>query len=179
MAPTPLERLSTRARFALAQGARVGWYGTQSVVSSRLVSRWESEIPEEERKRLITGSPSLPQEVDHFVFGGQRDWSKRLRVLVAGGGTGDGLIQLTTLLTQYVKAYEAVYVDLSEASRRVAEARARLADPAHAHLTVLGVGLDAGFASKSTFNRVVKEQTGETPSAYRQRLAAAARPDAS
>ncbi len=62
---------------------------------------------------------------------------------------------------------------------RVAEARARLADPAHAHLTVLGVGLDAGFASKSTFNRVFKEQTGETPSAYRQRLAAAARPDAS
>ena len=57
MAPTPLERLSTRARFALAQGARVGWYGTQSVVSSRLVSRWEKEIPEEERKRARTDRP--------------------------------------------------------------------------------------------------------------------------
>ena len=44
----------------------------------------------EERKRLITGSPSLPQEVDHFVFGGQRNWSEPLRVLVAGGGTGHG-----------------------------------------------------------------------------------------
>ena len=80
--------------------------------------------PEEERKRLITGSPSLPQEIDHFIFGGQRDWSEPLRVLVAGGGTGDGLIQLTALLTQYGKPYEAVYVDLSEASRQVAEARA-------------------------------------------------------
>ena len=50
---------------------------------------------------------------------------------------------------------------------RVAEAQRRLADPAHAHLSVLGVGLDSGFASKSTFNRVFKETTGQTPSAYR------------
>lgn len=82
--------------------------------------------PEEERKRLITGSPSLPQELDHFVFGGQRDWSRPLRVLVAGGGTGDGLIQLTALLTRYGRRYEAVYVDLSAASREIAEARARV-----------------------------------------------------
>ena len=65
---------------------------------------------------------------------------------------------------------------------RVDEAKARLADPANAPLTVLAVGLDAGFASKSTFNRVFKEATGETPSAFRQRAAAereGARPDAS
>ena len=50
---------------------------------------------------------------------------------------------------------------------RVDEARHRLRDPASAHLSVLAVGLDAGFASKSTFNRVFKERTGTTPSAYR------------
>ena len=81
--------------------------------------------PAEEAKRLITGSPSVPQEVDHFVFAGQRDWSRPLRVLVAGGGTGDGLIQLTALMAQYGKPCEAVYLDLSQASRDVAEARAR------------------------------------------------------
>lgn len=82
--------------------------------------------PGDERKRLVTGSPSLPQEIDHFVYGGRRDWSQPLRILVAGGGTGDGLIQLTTLLTRWKKPYEAVYVDLSRASRRVAEARAKV-----------------------------------------------------
>ncbi|WP_420558304.1 class I SAM-dependent methyltransferase [Roseovarius sp.] len=81
--------------------------------------------PRDEKKRLITGSPSLPQEIDHYVFGGQRDWSQPLRILVAGGGTGDGLIQLTTLLTQYGKPFEATYIDLSSASRKVAEARAK------------------------------------------------------
>ncbi|MEL6615285.1 MAG: helix-turn-helix transcriptional regulator, partial [Bacteroidota bacterium] len=54
---------------------------------------------------------------------------------------------------------------------RVEEAKARLADPAHAHLTVLAVGMDSGFSSKATFNRVFKKATGETPSAYRSRVA--------
>ncbi|MEO0752804.1 MAG: class I SAM-dependent methyltransferase [Pseudomonadota bacterium] len=80
--------------------------------------------PKDEKSRLITGSPSLPQEIDHFLFGGAREWQEPLRILVAGGGTGDGLIQLTALLTQYGKPFEATYIDLSTASRKVAEARA-------------------------------------------------------
>ncbi|MEO0371369.1 MAG: class I SAM-dependent methyltransferase [Pseudomonadota bacterium] len=82
--------------------------------------------PKDEKKRLITGSPSLPQEIDHFLFGGARDWSQPLRILVAGGGTGDGLIQVTALLTQFGKPYEATYIDLSKASRKIAEARAKI-----------------------------------------------------
>ncbi len=54
---------------------------------------------------------------------------------------------------------------------RVEDAKRRLADPSQAHLTVLSIGLDAGFASKSTFNRVFKETTGQTPSAYRAAVA--------
>lgn len=81
--------------------------------------------PKEEAKRLITGSPSHPLELDHFIFGGQRDWSKPLRVLVAGGGTGDGLIQLAQLMAQIGKPCEITYLDLSKASRDIAEARAK------------------------------------------------------
>ena len=81
--------------------------------------------PKDEAKRLISGSPSHPLEIDHFLFAGQRDWSKPLRALVAGGGTGDGLIQLAQMLTQLGKPYEITYVDLSRAARKVAEARAK------------------------------------------------------
>ena len=81
--------------------------------------------PADEAKRLITGSPSDPREIDHFLFGGRRDWSKPLRALFAGGGTGDGLIQLAQMLTIARRPYDITYVDLSSASRAVAEARAK------------------------------------------------------
>ena len=82
--------------------------------------------PADEKSRLISGSPSHPLEIDHFIFGGQRDWSKPLRALVAGGGTGDGLIQLAQLMQQVGKPCEITYIDLSRASRKIAEARAKV-----------------------------------------------------
>ncbi|NBD28685.1 MAG: methyltransferase [Alphaproteobacteria bacterium] len=81
--------------------------------------------PADEAKRLISGSPSDPREIDHFIFSGQRDWSRPLRALVAGGGTGDGLIQLAQMMDWAGKPYEITYLDLSTPSRAVAEARAR------------------------------------------------------
>ncbi|SHL64444.1 Methyltransferase domain-containing protein [Roseovarius marisflavi] len=82
--------------------------------------------PKDEKKRLISGSPSHVLEIDHFLFGGQRDWSKPLRALVAGGGTGDGLVQLAQMMKSAGRALDLTYVDLSTASRKVAEARARM-----------------------------------------------------
>ena len=80
--------------------------------------------PAEEAMRLITGSPSHPVELDHFLFGGARDWSRPFRALVAGGGTGDGLIMLAQILADNGVDAEIVYLDMSVASRHVAEGRA-------------------------------------------------------
>lgn len=87
---------------------------------------YPERVPEDERTRLITGSPSDPREIDHFLYGGKRDWSVPLKVLFAGGGTGDGLIQLAQLLTDAGREYEITYVDLSGASRKIAEKRAKI-----------------------------------------------------
>lgn len=80
--------------------------------------------PADEAKRLIAGSPSDPAEIDHFLFGGRRDWRKPFRALVAGGGTGDALIMLAQKLADAGAPAEIVYLDMSAASRRIAEARA-------------------------------------------------------
>ncbi|MAN97770.1 class I SAM-dependent methyltransferase [uncultured Roseovarius sp.] len=82
--------------------------------------------PADEAKRLITGSPSHVLEIDHFLFQGRRDWTKPLRALIAGGGTGDGLIQLAQQMKDTSRAAEITYIDLSSASRAIAEERARL-----------------------------------------------------
>jgi len=56
---------------------------------------------------------------------------------------------------------------------RVGEARNLLADPARANHTVLAVALEAGFRSKSTFNKIFRRFAGVTPSEFRRGQAAA------
>lgn len=55
-------------------------------------------------------------------------------------------------------------------SYRVNEVKNRIADPDYRHLTVLGIALDCGFNSKSSFNSVFKKITGQTPTSYKSEL---------
>lgn len=50
---------------------------------------------------------------------------------------------------------------------RVEEAKIRITNPAFAGLSLLGIALDSGFNSKSSFNRLFKKFTGKTPSEYK------------
>jgi len=79
--------------------------------------------PAKELEHLTIGSPSHPMEIDHFIFGGKRDWSQQTRILVAGGGTGDALVMMAQIFADWGANVELHYLDMSEASRKIAEAR--------------------------------------------------------
>jgi AraC-like DNA-binding protein len=53
---------------------------------------------------------------------------------------------------------------------RVEEVKNKLNDHRCAHLSLLGIGLESGFNSKTTFNRVFKQMTGITPTEYQKKL---------
>jgi len=94
-----------------------------------LIAQYEAfpyppRAPEDEKRRLITGSPSQLPEVNHYVFGGRRDFSQPFRALVAGGGTGDAAIMLAQQLADAGGDSEVVYLDLSAAAAEIARARA-------------------------------------------------------
>ncbi|QIX59728.1 helix-turn-helix transcriptional regulator [Hymenobacter sp. BT18] len=55
---------------------------------------------------------------------------------------------------------------------RLAEVKRRLLTPDARRLTVLALALEAGFNSKTTFNRVFKEKTGLTPREYQKKYQA-------
>ncbi|MEM8838620.1 MAG: class I SAM-dependent methyltransferase [Pseudomonadota bacterium] len=82
--------------------------------------------PADEKTRLLVGSPSDLTEVDHHCFHAQRDWSAGVNVLVAGGGTGDGLIMIAQQLSDFEIPREITYIDRSREAAKIAEERARI-----------------------------------------------------
>lgn len=54
-------------------------------------------------------------------------------------------------------------------SNRVEEAKRLLLDPKNMGYTILSIGFEAGFNSKTTFNSVFKKFTGLTPSEFREK----------
>lgn len=80
--------------------------------------------PQDERHRLMhTWLDHLPM-VNHYGFGGRRDFTRGFDVLVAGGGTGSA----TLFLAEQLKATTAriVHLDFSAASMDIARQRAEI-----------------------------------------------------
>lgn len=100
--------------------------------------------PADERKRLIVGSPSDFREIDHYLFAGRRDWKRPFKALIAGGGTGDALVMLAQQLADRGTPAELHYLDVSEASARIARERIAARDlsdlAAFHHGSLLDIG---------------------------------------
>ena len=80
--------------------------------------------PADEAKRLITGSPSRLAEIEHYVIGGRISGVGPLRVLIAGGGTGDATIMLASQLAARAIGAKIIHLDITAASLDIARARA-------------------------------------------------------
>lgn len=78
--------------------------------------------PADERRRLLPLFSASLLVINHHCFRGKRDFRNGFRCLIAGGGTGDSTIYLAEQLRS--TDAEVVYLDISTASRQVAEARA-------------------------------------------------------
>jgi AraC-like DNA-binding protein len=61
-------------------------------------------------------------------------------------------------------------------TRRLAEAKGLLADPAQARTPILTLALDLGYGSVGPFNRAFKDDTGLTPTEWRNRALRSASP---
>lgn len=80
--------------------------------------------PQDESKRLIPTWLDSLFMINHYCFAGAGDFSQGFRVLVAGGGTGDGTIYLAEQLRE--TDAQIVHIDLSTASLAIARQRAEI-----------------------------------------------------
>jgi len=70
---------------------------------------------------------------------------------------------LSQLLNVFIRRNFFNYVN----EFRVKEVKRLLVDPGFDNYSLLGIAEEAGFNSKSSFNRIFKNETGMTPSAYK------------
>lgn len=112
-------------------GERSGnaFFGERKQVDGAVRQQYEnlpfpSRDPEGERYVLRVSLPDILGKINQHCFGGERDFSKSFRVLVAGCGTGDSAIWLGYQLKG--TPAEVVAIDISQASLDVAQARARV-----------------------------------------------------
>lgn len=82
-----------------------------------------------------------------------------------------GMMEISTHnLTEIINRYaDKNFYEFINAYR-IEEVKEKIQDPAFEHYTLLSLGLDAGFNSKSSFNSVFKKMTGMTPSEYKRSL---------
>lgn len=80
--------------------------------------------PEDERTRLKRTYIDSLEVINHYGFQGRRDMRAGLRVLVAGGGTGDAVIHLAEQLRD--TPHRVTYLDISRASMEIAQRRAEI-----------------------------------------------------
>ncbi|MHA7872673.1 MAG: AraC family transcriptional regulator [Hyphococcus sp.] len=72
-------------------------------------------------------------------------------------------------VTRAIRETDANFFDYVN-RHRVEEAKRLIANPANATISILSLGIDAGFGSKSSFNAAFRRHVGETPSQYRARV---------
>lgn len=82
-----------------------------------------------------------------------------------------GLMNISTHnLTEVINTFtDASFYDFVN-SYRVENVKQAIKDPEFQNYTLLGIGLESGFNSKSSFNSVFKKHTGLTPSQYKKSL---------
>ena len=80
--------------------------------------------PNDEKAMLYSSKSSSLDCLNFYCFNGERDFTKPFRVLVPGGGTGDCTIYLAEQLRGMPA--EVVYLDMSQASMKIAKDRAKL-----------------------------------------------------
>lgn len=73
--------------------------------------------------------------------------------------------QLSYLINTYKNENFYTFVN----TYRVDEVKQLFASPKHQHYTILTLAYEAGFSSKSSFNRIFKSITGSTPSEYQKK----------
>ena len=124
--------------------------------------RSEELIPLEEKNESVAGRKEYMDLFSNSLRYVDEHFTEKLSLEDMSARTGFSKFHFSRLFKKYTGYNFSDYL----CARRVNEARMLLLVP---ETSVTDVAISSGFSSISTFNRVFKQQTGLSPSEYRQR----------
>ncbi|NQY30932.1 MAG: AraC family transcriptional regulator [Flavobacteriaceae bacterium] len=117
-------------------------------------------IPQKEEKNFN----ALEMKMEEYMIGEQAFLNENLRLSDVSKAMEVSTNQLSFFINSTYQKNFYKYVN----DFRIAHACKLLKDETYNKYTIVAIGFESGFNSKSTFNQVFKEQTNLTPSAYRK-----------
>jgi len=126
----------------------------------------ETAIPKDNRKKLVSDEKLEELKIELLaVINSQKPFLDDDLSLVKLAS----LLNISSHLLSYVinKGFDENFYQFIN-RYRIEEAKKRILDPTMSHLSLLGIGFEVGFNSKTVFNTTFKKVTGQTPSEFKR-----------
>ncbi|MFY0594454.1 helix-turn-helix domain-containing protein [Roseivirga sp.] len=152
----------------------IGFFGlkqTSIFISQPKVSDGSASLKVTEQKYQnskldqSTSSEILSKVTDHMTLA-KPYLDTQLSLETLANQTGLGKHELSQVINEQLGINFFTFVN----QYRVQEFKNMLNDQKFAHYTILGIALESGFNSKSTFNSIFKKLEGSTPGTYKKSL---------
>ncbi len=150
------------------------WLGYEGYSQIRLIKEREEiqllyfkekKVQKREKRLHKTQSKEIDkfQKVEAYILANKRFTDAKISLELLSLELGIGITTLSQLFHKCAKKSFPDYINYL----RVEQAKRMLKDEAYKNYTVLAIGLEAGFNSKSTFYAAFKKQVGCTPTVYK------------
>ncbi|MEO1051004.1 MAG: helix-turn-helix domain-containing protein [Bacteroidota bacterium] len=150
----------------------IGFYGLrQSTIFSNVpaqVMAPDSEPKEEKYKSSTLRQPEseeLAQKLRSYMEEEKPYLSSQLNIETLAAKLGMTRHDLSQVINEQFGVNFFNFIN----QYRVDEVKRRITDEKNGHLTLLGIAMETGFNSKSSFNQIFKKFEGVTPSEYKRR----------
>lgn len=128
-----------------------------------MISELRSRIPRRRRRSIVSGNQMPLKELDQIIESQKLHRNAKLKLADLAAAVGWTPHQLSHLLNEHYPHGFAHYIN----GKRVAEAQRLIL--ATKHLSLEGIGYEAGFNSKSSFYAAFRKHTGLTPAQYKKK----------
>lgn len=122
--------------------------------------KYEKSLLNDEQSQLIIQDLLEAMDKDQLYL------HSELSITDIANHTGHSRVQISQILNQKLGDNFFDYVN----KYRIEEVKQKLASSENDHLSILGIAMEAGFSSKSTFNKCFKKFTGTTPSLFKKNM---------